>query len=229
MPTGTAPPLTLAALEIRGLAALPFSQLRPALRVAGAGRRQPVITIPGMLSGDNSISFLRRSFAASGFDARRSGIAFHAVATLHSVAIVERTVASVFAENGQRVALVGWSLGGLYARLIAHRQPHMISAVMTLGTPFSGDPHANNAWRLYELLSGQKVTQSPFAEDISVKPPVPTAAFWSAQDGVVSPASARGLPHESDRQEQVGGGHIQLATLAASVRRITTTLGEMLD
>ncbi len=130
--------------------------------------------------------------------------------------------------TGLKVALVGWSLGGLYARLIAHRHPHMVSAVATLGTPFSGDPHANNAWRLYELLSGHKVTNSPFAEDISAKPPVPTMAFWSAQDGVISPENARGLPHESDRQEELAGGHIELATRAANVRRIITVLGEVL-
>ncbi len=165
---------------------------------------------------------------ASGFDGRKSGTLFHAVATPQSVATVERLVADVHAQTGLKVALVGWSLGGLYARLIAHRHPNVVSAVATLGTPFSGDPHANNAWRLYELLSGHKVTNSPFAEDISVKPPVPTTAFWSAQDGVISPENARGLPHESDRQEELVGGHIELATRAANVRRIITVLGEVL-
>ncbi len=223
-----APPLTLAALEIRGLAALPLSQWRPALRVAGAGKGQPVITIPGMLAGDSSISFLRRSLVASGFDARSSGIAFHAVATPQSVGLVARRLADIHAETGQKVALVGWSLGGLYARVIAQRHPEMVSAVMTLGSPFSGDPHANNAWRLYELLSGHEVDRSPFPEKFSDKPPVPTVAVWSAQDGVISPENARGLPHESDRQVEVGGGHLEFATAAASVRQVVAVLGDVL-
>jgi dienelactone hydrolase len=179
-----------------------------------------------MLSGDRSISFLRRSLAASGFDSRKSGIDFHAVATPDSVAVVERTLARIHADTGQKVAFIGWSLGGLYARLIAQRYPDKVSAVMTLGTPFSGDPHANNAWRLYELLSGHKVTQSPFAEDISVKPQVPTIAVWSARDGVISPENSCGLPHESDRQVEMDAGHLNYATKAASVRRIITLLAE---
>jgi pimeloyl-ACP methyl ester carboxylesterase len=225
----TAPPVSLAALEIKGLGAIALSALRPALKVAGAGARQPVITIPGMMSGDRSISFLSRSLGVSGFDARKSGIMFHAVATRHSVALVEQRLAAIHAETGRKVALIGWSLGGLYARILAHRQPQMISVVMTLGTPFSGDPHANNAWRLYELLSGHKVTQSPFAEDFAQKPPVPTVAFWSPNDGIVSPENARGLPDESDRQVQVSASHFELATRSASVRRIIEVLGDVLD
>ena len=98
--------------------------------------------------------------------------------------------------------------------------------MVTLGTPFSGDPHANNAWRLYELLSGHKVTQSPFVEDISIKPQVPTIAVWSARDGVISPANSRGLSNESDWQVEVETGHLNYATNAACVRRVITLLAE---
>lgn len=227
-PPGTAPPVSLAALEIKGLGAIALSPIRPALQVADAGAGQPVITIPGMMSGDRSISFLRRSLAASGFDARQSGIVFHAVATRLSVSQVEGRLAAIHAETGQKVALIGWSLGGLYARILAHRQPQMVSAVVTLGTPFSGDPHANNAWRLYELLSGHKVTHSPFTEDFGQKPPVSTVAFWSPNDGIVSPENARGLARESDRQVEVASSHFELATRSASVRRIIEVLGEVL-
>lgn len=226
---GKAPPVSLAALEIKGLGAIALSPVRAAVRVPGAGTGQPVITIPGMMSGDRSISFLRRSLGASGYDARKSGILFHAVATKESVAGVEQQLASIHAETGQKVALIGWSLGGLYARILAHRQPQMVSAVITLGTPFSGDPHANNAWRLYEMLSGHKVTQSPFAENFAHKPPLPTAAFWSPNDGIVSPENARGAPEESDRQEQVSESHFELATRSASVRRIIEVLTDMLE
>ena len=226
---GIAPSLTLAALEVKGLATLPFSPLRPPLKVPGAGKGRPVVAIPGMLTGDLAIRFLRRSLAASGFDARESGIGFHAVATPDSVTLVQATVVRAAQETGEKVALVGWSLGGLYARVIAQRIPHHVSAVMTLGSPFSGDPHANNAWRLYELLSGHPVTEPPFAERFDAKPPVPTVAVWSRRDGVISEENARGLPYESDLQVEVEVGHLQLATNAACVRRVITVLGEVLD
>ena len=100
--------------------------------------------------------------------------------------------------------------------------------MLTLGTPFSGDPRANNAWRLYERLSGHPVDQSPFPENAAEKPPVPTVAIWSAEDGVISPESARGLPHESDWQVEVQAHHLDIATNAASVRRIIMVLAEVL-
>jgi dienelactone hydrolase len=225
---GAGPSLEKLLREGWGLADLASSWLRPAVKVDGAGRGMPVMVIPGMLSGDETVRYLRRSLAASGFDPHTSDILFHAVASKDSVARVARKLERIHQENRQKVSLVGWSLGGLYARILAQRHPELVSAVLTLGTPFSGDPRANNAWKLYEKLSGHPVDQSPFPEDIAVKPPVPTIAIWSGEDGIISPASARGLPHESDRQVEVSAHHLDLASNGASVRRIIELLAETL-
>ena len=126
------------------------------------------------------------------------------------------------------MALVGWSLGGLYARILAHRHPELVSAVVTLGTPFSGDLRANNAWRLYEKLSGHPVDHSPFSENVAAKPPVPTVAVWSANDGIIAPESARGQPEESDRRVEVAAHHLDMGSNAASVRQVIAALAEVL-
>ena len=55
--------------------------------------------------------------------------------------------------HGQPVSLIGWSLGGIYARELAKELPDAARCVITLGTPFTGHPKATNAWRIYELLS----------------------------------------------------------------------------
>ena len=225
---GDGPALNKLLGEGRGLVNLASSWLRPAVAVPGAGHGQPVIVIPGMLTGDETVRFLRRSLDASGFVAHTSDTLFHAVATPDSVARVGRKLAQIHAETGRKVALVGWSLGGLYARVLGQRHPHMISAVVTLGTPFSGNPRANNAWKLYEALSGYPVDRSPLPEDPALKPPMPTVAVWSANDGIIAPQSARGLPDQSDRQVEVSAHHLALATDAASVRRIIEVLGEVL-
>ena len=223
-----APPLGKLLGEGWGLADLAASWLRPPVRVAGAGQGQPVIVIPGMVSGDATVRYLRRSLDASGFAAHPSGVVFHGAATVRSVAAVERQLQRVFHDSGQKVALLGWSLGGLYARALAHRHPHMVSAVVTLGAPFSGDLRANNAWRLYELLNRGPVEQVPFADPIAVKPPVPTVAIWSTNDGVIAPAAARGEPDESDRQVEVHARHLDIASNRACVRRVIEVLGETL-
>ena len=62
---------------------------------------------------------------------------------------------------GQKVVLVGWSLGGIFARELAKRHPEIVAKVVTMGTPFSGSPYANNAWRAYQLVTGHSVEQPP--------------------------------------------------------------------
>ena len=67
--------------------------------------------------------------------------------------------------------VVGWSLGGLFARELARDVPERVRAVVTLGSPFSGDPKQNNVWRLYERVAGHKVDDPPIPR-ITDKPPV---------------------------------------------------------
>ena len=73
-------------------------------------------------------------------------------------------------------------------------------AVITLGSPFSGDPHQNTIWKLYERVAGHKVDDPPLPR-ITDKPPVPHLALWSRRDGLIAPRAARGLEHE--RAEEV--------------------------
>jgi hypothetical protein len=77
-----------------------------------------------------------------------------------------------------------------------------------MGTPFSGDRRANNAWRAYQLVTGHAVDCPPIECDFAAKPPVPTVALWSPRDGVVAPRSARGRPGERDRAVALRCSHL---------------------
>ena len=111
--------------------------------------------------------------------------------------------------------LIGWSLGGLYARVLAQRMPHETELVMTIASPFSGDRRANRAWRLYELINDHRVDAPPFAEDPATKPGVRTIAVWSAVDGVVAPECTMGREHEADHRVRVDAQHFALGPRAA--------------
>jgi thioesterase domain-containing protein len=103
--------------------------------------------------------------------------------------VVEACVARVKqlkAEHGRTVSLIGWSLGGVYAREIAKMTAEDVRSVITLGTPFSGHPKATNAWRLYELASGQRITDDDRISELRKTPPVPTTSIFSRTDGVVA-------------------------------------------
>ena len=113
--------------------------------------------------------------------------------------------------DGRPVLLVGWSLGGMFARELAYRCPDKVRAVVTLGSPFSGDLKTNtNIREFYERIAGHDVDLPPF-ERHPGKPPVPTLAFWSRRDGIVAPRAARGLAGEVDKAVEIDTLHMGFA------------------
>jgi dienelactone hydrolase len=131
-------------------------------------------------------------------------------------------------EDDRPVLVVGWSLGGLYARELARHAPDKVRAVVTLGSPFSGDLHQNNVWRLYELVAGHKVDNPPIPR-IHDKPPVPTLALWSRKDGIVAPRAAYGLEGERDKAVEIGCNHMAFAISKDATRRVAEEIGLFLS
>ena len=165
-----------------------------------------VMVIPGFVANDRTTLGLQRALAAAGY--RVTGWAM-GLNTGVKADTRERIAERIEAfGKGEKVILVGWSLGGVFAREVAKQRPDLVEKVVTLGSPFSGDPHNNNVWRLYEWVAGHPVDKPPIESDLAEKPPVPTLALWSRRDGIVSIRSARGLPHESDRQVELHCSHM---------------------
>jgi pimeloyl-ACP methyl ester carboxylesterase len=191
----------------------------------GAG--QPVLVIPGFLANDAATSMFRRSIDAAGMKSHTWGrgliVKINGEITKHLDA---RCDAISAASGGRKVILVGWSLGGLFARQLALEHPAKIGMVMTLGSPFSGDVHANNAWRLIEGLNGDSIERLTSQYDFATKPPVHTVAVWSANDGIVAPLSARGDPDQSDERIELGCTHMGFCAIAEGVRAVVKLLVE---
>ena len=202
-----------------------LSLIQPGVAMArGDGR--PVIVYPGFLANDWSTLRLRRSLTAANYEAFGWGLGSNwgARASLLS-ALVERLEVAVTQGNHSKASLIGWSLGGIYAREVAKLRPDLVDRVITLGSPFSGDMRANNGWWLYELINDHPVDAPPIKIEASVKPPIPTYAVWSPIDGVVAPAAARGLAGESDHQIELRIRHLSLARAPEAI----TLIGELLS
>ena len=88
-------------------------------------------------------------------------------------------------ESGRKVSLIGWSLGGVYARELAKEMPDHVRCVITLGAPFAAPPKATNAWRIYELTSGLDIERDHERLDLLTAPPQPTTSIYSRSDGIV--------------------------------------------
>jgi dienelactone hydrolase len=164
------------------------------------------MVIPGFLATDRTTLGLQRALAAAGYRVGGWGMGLNRGVAAETLT---RLAAQIEAfGRGRKVIAAGWSLGGIYAREIAKLRPDLVAKVVTMGSPFSGDPHANNAWRIYEWVAGHPVDDPPIKTILSEKPPVPTLALWSRRDGIVAPAAARGLPGESDSQVEIDVSHM---------------------
>lgn len=165
----------------------------PGLMRAPRGDGRPVMVLPGLFDTDLSNIVMRRYLAALGYRVAGWGLGRN-LGTRSIGDAGERLIARVTAmadEADARVTLIGVSLGGIMARLVAHRHPDLVREVVTVSSPFAGDPRATNVWRAFELLSGEKI-DSPAVRDrrdeIARALPVPTTAIWSASDGLVNGA-----------------------------------------
>ena len=223
-----APPRRLFAAEFLALPKVLAAPLRAPVVVPPFGKGRPALVLPGLLSNDRATALLRRSLTKAGFSAHGWGGGLNLGPRPAEIDRVAQKLADLGRASGGQVILIGWSLGGLYARALAQRHPEACALVMTLGSPFSGDRRANNAWRLYEALNDHTVDNPPFREDLAVKPAARTIAVWSARDGVIAPQCAAGKAGQSDLQIEVPFKHLELATSRRAVTSLLDILRENL-
>jgi hypothetical protein len=185
----------------------------------------PVLVIPGWVASDRTTLGLRKALAEAGWRVHGWNMGFNRGARADTLERLRRRLAAL--GGGKPVLLVGWSLGGVYARELARLVPDQVSAVVTLGSPFSGDPHQNNVWRLYELIARHKVDEPPVPR-ITDKPPVPHLAIWSRRDGIVAPRSARGLEHERDAAVELRCTHMAFGVSKRVGRHVAREIARFL-
>jgi pimeloyl-ACP methyl ester carboxylesterase len=182
------PGLTLLLAEVRGIFEFNASLLlSPVLMRAPRGDGHPVLTLPGFLASDLSMAPMRRYLSELGYDTRAwaMGRNIGGVARMRA-ALLDR-LAQIYASAGRKVSIVGWSLGGVYARDLALQAPEMVRYVVTLASPFAGDVSATNATWLYEALSGEVAGHYPdLLKALGGDLPVPTSSLYSRADGIVN-------------------------------------------
>ncbi|WP_340267551.1 esterase/lipase family protein [Sphingobium mellinum] len=215
--------------HLLGNASMPFDLARTraqaselAKSIRGDGR--PLLLIPGLLASEQRMEPLRAILEAAGYEAHGWGMGRNVGPRPDSLHQIDRRVDAIRRRSGARVTLVGWSLGGLFAREYAKFATHKVDGVVTMGTPFSGNPRANHAWRLYQLVSGFPVDQPPFTCHREVKPPVPTVALWSRRDGVILPECAKGRAGERDRAIEVDCTHMGFAAAPEGILAVGKAL-----
>jgi pimeloyl-ACP methyl ester carboxylesterase len=224
-----APSRLLLLMEGRALHELAaFAAALPLLRLAPWGDGHPVLVLPGLVASDISTRPLRgflkdHGYAAHGWKLGRNHGYFPGLERR----MVHR-IRDLRGRYGRKVSLIGWSLGGIFARQVAKLVPDDIRTVITLGSPFSGNPRASHAWRLYELTSGYRVDDQrvAFARSLADPPPVPTTAIYSRSDGICAWECCVEKRTARSESIEVHGSHCGLGHNPAAVYAIADRLAQ---
>jgi len=195
-----------AALE---LAALPMT-LPVLARLVPTGDGHPVVVLPGLLTSDMSTLPLRQFLKCRGYDAygwgqgRNMGMREGAMERVHDALL------GLHRRTGRKISIIGWSLGGIFAREFARVHPQAARQVISLGSPLHGAPESiSNVWEIYRWASGRSDVKPH--ERIDAPPPVPTTSIFTRGDGIVSWRSCIETESPlSDNIEINGASHIGL-------------------
>lgn len=180
---------------------------------AKPGDGHPVVIFPGLGADRKSLATLRAHCCALGYDAFDWGQGFNTgpQGDLDAWLLdLKSKVVALLAGHSQPATLIGWSLGGLYARELAKLMAPRVRQVITLGTPFSADAdHSNVGW-LFRLLSGSSSTITPdLGRRLGTPPPMRTTSIYSRSDGVVAWQTCQHRKRSRLVQDiEVDGSHI---------------------
>ncbi len=159
---------------------------RPLFKHLAKGDGHPVLVLPGLAASDRSTRPMRhflkkQNYVPYGWEQGRNlGLRNQ---------VLERMLAKVdeiFASHNQKLSIIGWSLGGIFARELAKLRPEKIRFVISLGSPHSGNPRASHAHRFYEYVAGHPVDDPPIKSRLDKAPPVPTTSIYTKTDGIVA-------------------------------------------
>jgi pimeloyl-ACP methyl ester carboxylesterase len=202
----------------------------PWLRSLPRGDGHPVLVFPGMGANDVTTWPLRGFLQSLGYvtQAWGQGLNFGP-----KRGVLERCADDIRAlsqRTGQSVSLIGWSLGGIYAREMAKELPGMTRCVVTLGTPFTGHPKATNVWRIYEWMTGSRVGDPALMAQIRTPPPLPTTSIYSRTDGIVSWRCSLNEPGPLTENIEVHASHVGMGmnplALYAIADRLAQPIGQ---
>jgi pimeloyl-ACP methyl ester carboxylesterase len=202
--------------------------LSPLLLRAPRGDGHPVLALPGFLATDISMAPLRRYLKQLGYDtyAWKLGRNLGGIASRRNA--LKKLLTDIHETTGRKVSIVGWSLGGIYARDLALQLPDMVRSVITLGSPFANDVRATNATRLYEALSGETVeANSELTRAIAGDLPVPVTSIYSRTDGIVNWRTSLVKPSATAENIEVHlASHIGIGVNAAALWAIADRLAQ---
>lgn len=191
-----------------------FYYLRLLMRYLPKGDGHPVIVLPGFVASDVSTRPLRAVLKDLGYPAYGWGLGRNLRFNTEREGAMRALVDRVYAEHERKVSIVGWSLGGVFARELAKSAPEKVRGVISLGSPITPHRNYSNARRLYDAINGPpEKTRAEQLANLGMAPPVPTTSIFSKTDGVVAwrgSIQSREAGHDRIENIEVPASHFGL-------------------
>lgn len=173
-----------------------FMTLRPLMRRLPKGDGHPVIVLPGFLASDSSTRPLRNLLSDLGYEATAWGLGRNMHFNNDREAELINLLDGVYELHGEKVSLIGWSLGGVFAREVAKERPDKVRNVISLGSPIRAPREHSNVRHVYDRMNGTPEEEElARLENINIPPPVPTTSIYSKTDGIVAWRGSVQDPH----------------------------------
>jgi pimeloyl-ACP methyl ester carboxylesterase len=192
-----------------------FIATRPLLANLPKGDGHPVLVLPGFMASDGSTAPMRRLLKDLGYQAHAWELGRNVRIDTERVRQMEELLLRIHKDSGQKISIVGWSLGGVFARELAKLQPEAVRQVISLGSPISDDRNHTNATRLFEFLNGKnpEPVRDGHFQSLGEAPPVPTTSILTRTDGIVhwrGSVQHPDLGHAQTENIEVHASHVGL-------------------
>lgn len=223
----TAPSALLQMMETRALFEyVGTTMMWPLLSSAPKGDGHTVLVIPGFLADDRSTGVLRRFLRQRGYDAQGWNIGRNLGPRDGVLEALVSRLDQLRDGSGSKVSVVGWSLGGVYAKMLANARPDAVRSIQMLGSPITGNPKATNAWRLYELLSGKRSDDAEHWSKAAHNDEVPATSILTETDGVVAWQNSLQADGPKSENIKVYASHLGLGVNASVLYAIADRLSQ---
>jgi PGAP1-like protein len=190
-----------------------FYKFKKTFNPPPTGDGHPILILPGFMASDFSTGHFRTFLKQLGYTPYTWDLGRN-YGNISQLNILLKKIQNLHEEHQAKVSLIGWSLGGVYARQLAKVKPDLIRQVITLGSPFAGIHEPNNVVWLYKLINGKrKISENDkkWMENIAGPAPVPTTALYSKDDGIVPwEACMEPIEDELHQNIEIKGTHLGL-------------------
>ncbi len=212
LPAIKPPSLLLLLRELSVFSELPrFRHAIASLSELPRGDGHAVMVLPGFGTTDNTTRPLRRALTQLGYivygwqQGRNLGMRPAIKQALES------RLQKLHEQHGE-VSLIGWSLGGVFARELARQHPNFVRAVYSLGSPINGRPDANNMSALMKVINRGRPLKLDIEKFLQrrLAPAVPCIAVFSRRDGIVAWPCCLEEPAQNTENIEVHGSHLGL-------------------